>query len=459
MARILVVDDDLGMRDLLEIMLTQEDYEVACCGDPDKALQRVQKEQFDLVITDLKMPKMDGIEFLKQVKEVKPETQVILITAFASGNTALSAMKEGAYDYIEKNFDIDELKRIVHEAMEKKGIKGQEAQFIKDLADDVAFGGMIGKSREMLKVYETIKKVSETPANILILGESGTGKELVAKAIHEHSPRKDMPFVVINCGGIPENLLESEFFGYMKGSFTGAFTDKAGLFESANNGTIFLDEIGELPSLLQVKLLRVVQEKTFRRIGGTLDIKVNVRIISATNQNLEDKVKRGSFREDLYYRLNVIPIHLPPLRERREDIPVLTRYFIEKYSQEFAKDIKTISSYALELLMDYPFPGNVRELENIIERSVALESTNIILPDNLFIDREQVKNDHPHPAGIPEVGIQLNEELAKIERQFIEMALNKTKGSKTKAAELLHVTFDSLRYRIEKLRIENSGWD
>ena len=459
MARILVVDDDLGMRDLLEIMLTQEDYEVACCGDPNKALQRVQKEQFDLVITDLKMPKMDGIEFLKQVKEVKPETQVILITAFASGNTALSAMKEGAYDYIEKNFDIDELKRIVHEAMEKKGIKRQEAQFIKDLADDVAFGGMIGKSREMLKVYGTIKKVSETPANILILGESGTGKELVAKAIHEHSPRKDMPFVVINCGGIPENLLESEFFGYMKGSFTGAFTDKAGLFESANNGTIFLDEIGELPSLLQVKLLRVVQEKTFRRIGGTLDIKVNVRIISATNQNLEDKVKRGSFREDLYYRLNVIPIHLPPLRERREDIPVLTRYFIEKYSQEFAKDIKTISSYALELLMDYPFPGNVRELQNIIERSVALESTNIILPDNLFIDREQVKNDHPHPAGISEVGIQLNEELAKIERQFIEMALNKTKGSKTKAAELLHVTFDSLRYRIEKLRIENSGWD
>ena len=459
MARILVVDDDLGMRDLLEIMLTQEDYEVACCGDPNSALQRVQKEQFDLVITDLKMPRMDGIEFLKQVKEVKPETQVILITAFASGNTALSAMKEGAYDYIEKNFDIDELKRIVHEAMEKKGIKRQEAQFIKDLADDVAFGGMIGKSREMLKVYGTIKKVSETPANILILGESGTGKELVAKAIHEHSPRKDMPFVVINCGGIPENLLESEFFGYMKGSFTGAFTDKAGLFESANNGTIFLDEIGELPSLLQVKLLRVVQEKTFRRIGGTLDIKVNVRIISATNQNLEDKVKRGSFREDLYYRLNVIPIHLPPLRERREDIPVLTRYFIEKYSQEFAKDIKTISSYALELLMDYPFPGNVRELENIIERSVALESTNIILPDNLFIDREQVKNDHPHPAGIPEVGIQLNEELARIERQFIEMALNKTKGSKTKAAELLHVTFDSLRYRIEKLRIENSGWD
>ncbi|MDI9570039.1 MAG: sigma-54 dependent transcriptional regulator [Pseudomonadota bacterium] len=455
MARILVVDDDLGMRDLLEIMLTQEGYEVACCGKPDKALQRVGKERFDLVITDLRMPKMDGIEFLKQVKEIEPETQVILITAFASGDTALSAMKEGAYDYIEKNFDIDELKRIVHEALEMKGVKRQEAQFIKGLADDVPFSGMIGNSREMLKLYSTIKKVSATPTNVLILGESGTGKELVAKAIHEHSPRKDMPFVVINCGGIPENLLESEFFGYMKGSFTGAFTDKAGLFESANNGTIFLDEIGELPSLLQVKLLRVVQEKTFRRIGGTLDIKVNVRIISATNQNLEEKVKGGSFREDLYYRLNVIPIRLPPLRERREDIPVLTRYFIEKYSREFAKDIKTISSYALELLMDYPFPGNVRELENIIERSVALESTNIILPENLFIDREQVKNDRPPPDDIPDAGIQLNEELARIERRLIEMALNKTKGSKTRAAELLHVTFDSLRYRIEKLGIQN----
>jgi len=459
MARILVVDDDLGMRDLLEIMLTQEGHEVACSGAPEKALQRFRKDRFDLVITDLKMPKMDGIEFLRQVKELSPETQVILITAFASGDTALSAMKEGAYDYIEKDFDIDDLKRIVQEALGKRGVNKEEVQFIKDPAGYISFEGMIGKSREMLKIYATIKKVAETSANVLILGESGTGKELVAKAIHQHSPRKEMPFVVINCGGIPENLLESELFGYMKGSFTGAFTDKAGLFETANEGTIFLDEIGELPPLLQVKLLRVVQEKTFRRIGGKMDIRVNTRIISATNQNLEEKVKQGSFREDLYYRLNVIPITLPPLRARKEDIPLLTRYFIEKYSREFAKEIKTISSYALELLMNYPFPGNIRELENIIERSVALENTNIILPDNLFLEKNQSRPGHAYPVEIPDTGIHLNEELAGIERLLIEKALLKAGGSKTKAAELLHVSFDSLRYRIDKLGIENQGAD
>jgi two-component system response regulator PilR (NtrC family) len=264
-----------------------------------------------------------------------------------------------------------------------------------------------------------------------------------------------MPFVVINCGGIPENLLESEFFGYMKGSFTGAFTDKAGLFEGASKGTIFLDEIGELPPLLQVKLLRVVQEKTFRRIGGSEDIKVDVRIISATNQILEKKVKEGTFREDLYYRLNVIPVHLPALRHRKEDIPVLTKYFIEKYSHEFSKDVITISTYALELLMDYPFPGNIRELENIIERCVALETTNIILPDNLFIGRTAEKEENILDFSFSEDGIQMNEELAKIERHLIQKALVKSKGSKTRAAELLHVSFDSLRYRIEKLGIDN----
>ncbi|MBP8981196.1 MAG: sigma-54-dependent Fis family transcriptional regulator [Syntrophobacterales bacterium] len=457
MARILVVDDDLGMRDLLEIMLSREGYDVTCCGEPEKALQRCRKEGYDLVITDLKMPRMDGIEFLKNVKEIQPECQVILITAFASGNTAVSAMKEGAYDYLEKNFDIEELKRIIREALEKKGVKKEESVGLKDGEEGFGFGGMIGNSKAMRKVYEIIRKVSETTANILILGESGTGKELVAKAIHEHSPRKNMPFVVINCGGIPENLLESEFFGYMKGSFTGAFTDKAGLFEIARNGTIFLDEIGELPSLLQVKLLRVVQEKTFRRIGGTTDIKVDIRIISATNQNLEEKVRRGEFREDLYYRLNVIPINLPALRHRKEDIPTLTKYFIDKYSREFSKEIKTISSYALQLLMDYPFPGNIRELENIIERSVALESTNIILPDNLFIQPVDTGDNYLTGLTIPETGIDLNEKLAQIERKLIEEALVKTKGSKTKAAEILKISFDSLRYRIDKLGIENQS--
>jgi two-component system response regulator PilR (NtrC family) len=306
----------------------------------------------------------------------------------------------------------------------------------------------------MMKVFATIKKVADTPANILILGESGTGKELVARAIHENSPRSKMPFNAINSGGIPENLLESELFGYMKGSFTGAYADKPGLFEMARGGTIFLDEIGELPSVLQVKLLRVVQEKTFRRIGGAEDIKVDVRIISATNQNLDEKVKKGEFREDLYFRLNVIPIHMPPLRERKEDIPLLTKHFIEKYAKEFGKEIRTISSYSMELLMNYGFPGNIRELENIIERGVAMESSNIILPENLVLAANAVSGVHNFLIGISNTVIDLNAELEKIEKAMIEKALQKTKGSKTKAAELLHVTFDSLRYRMEKLGVE-----
>ncbi|MGZ6249830.1 MAG: sigma-54 interaction domain-containing protein, partial [Syntrophales bacterium] len=292
------------------------------------------------------------------------------------------------------------------------------------------------------------------PTNVLILGESGTGKELVARAIHENSPRKNMPFAVINCGGVPESLLESELFGYVKGAFTGAYGDKPGLFEIARGGTIFLDEIGDLPPLLQVKLLRVVQEKTFRRVGGTEEKKVDVRIISATNKNLEEKVKDGSFREDLFFRLNVIPINIPPLRERKEDIPVLTKYFIEKCSQEFGKEVRTISSYALELLMKYPFPGNVRELENIIERSVALETSNIILPENLHLAGSLQEMRGFSDIDIPDDGFNLNEEVAKYEKHLIEKALQKTKGSKTRAAEILQVSFDSLRYRIEKLAVE-----
>jgi two-component system response regulator PilR (NtrC family) len=263
-----------------------------------------------------------------------------------------------------------------------------------------------------------------------------------------------MPFNAINSGGIPENLLESELFGYMKGSFTGAYADKPGLFEMARGGTVFLDEIGELPPVLQVKLLRVVQEKTFRRIGGAEDIKVDVRIISATNQNLEEKVKKGEFREDLYFRLNVIPVHMPPLRERKEDIPLLTKHFIEKYAKEFGKEIRTISSYAMELLMNYAFPGNIRELENIIERGVAMESSNIILPENLVLAANAASGVQNFDVGITDAGIDLNAELEKIEKTMIEKALQKTKGSKTKAAELLHVTFDSLRYRMEKLGVE-----
>jgi two-component system response regulator PilR (NtrC family) len=399
------------------------------------------------------MPKIDGIEFLKEVKDICQETMVILMTAYASPETAVSAMKEGAYDYVEKGFDLEDIKSIISSALDKKGVKRDDALFIKKIEDAVSFGNMIGKSKGMLKVYSVIKKVSETPTNVLILGESGTGKELVAKAVHEHSPRKNMPFVVINCGGVPESLLESELFGHMKGAFTGAYVDKPGLFEIARGGTIFLDEIGDLPSLLQVKLLRVVQEKTFRRVGGAEDKKVDIRIISATNKNLEEKVNDGSFREDLYFRLNVIAIHIPPLRERTEDIPVLTNYFIEKYSKAFGKEIKRISSYALELLMTYPFPGNVRELENIIERSVALETSNIVLPENLILAGNVQELNRFSDGEIPKDGVDLNEELAKYEKHLIEKALKKAKGSKTRAAEILQVSFDSLRYRIEKLGI------
>lgn len=453
MAKILVVDDDQGMREFLEIMLSREGYRVSTASDAGKALSRCRKETFDLIITDLKMPKMDGLGFLKEIKELSPETMVILITAYASGETAVTAMKEGAYDYIEKDFAIEDLNRIVRNALATKGITKNDALFLKEVEEAVGFGNMIGNSREMLKVYTTIKKVADTPANVLILGESGTGKELVAKAIHENSPRRKMPIVVINCGGIPESLLESELFGYIKGAFTGAYSDKAGLFELAHGGTIFLDEIAELPPPLQVKLLRVVQEKTFRRIGGADDIRVDVRIISATHQNLADRVKSLSFREDLYYRLNVIPIHLPPLRERQEDIPILTKHFIEKYSREFGKEIKTISAYALELLMEYPFPGNIRELENIIERSVALETSNIILPENLIITKER-KDKNPLPGEtMSDVGLDLNAELVKFERRLIEQALQKANGSKTKAAEWLKISYDSLHYRCEKLGI------
>jgi two-component system response regulator PilR (NtrC family) len=453
MAKILVVDDDQGIREFLEIVLSREGYDVTSVTDAPKALHRCKKERFDLILVDLKMPKIDGIEFLKMAKDTCPETMVILMTAYASPETAVSAMKEGAYDYIEKGFDVEELKNLLRTALDKKGIKIKDAQFIKDIEESVSFGEMIGKSKGMLKVYSLIKKVAPTPTNILILGESGTGKELVARAIHENSPRAKMPFVVVNCGGVPESLLESEFFGYMKGAFTGAHIDKPGLFELARGGTIFLDEIGELPSLLQVKLLRVVHEKTFRRVGGTEDIKVDVRIISATNKNLEERVKEDSFREDLYFRLNVIPIHIPPLRDRKEDIPVLTRYFIEKYSREFGVELKTISSYALELLIQYPFPGNVRELENIIERSVALETSNIILPENLVLSGTPQDIYRFADYEIPEAGTNLNEEVARYEKHLIELALKKARGSKTKAAEILHISFDSLRYRIDKLGI------
>ena len=450
--KILVVDDDQGMREFLDIVLSREGFQVITAADGKEAFSLCRKNDFDLAITDLKMPKIDGIALLKKIKETSPQTPVIVITGYASGETAISAMQEGAYDYLEKNFDVDELVTTVRDALKSRDAKA--VAVTEPAKDDESFDDMIGTSRQMRKIFERIRKVSQSTANVLILGESGTGKELVSQAIHNHSPRRGNPFVVINCGGIPETLLESEFFGYMKGSFSGAYMNKPGLFETAHTGTVFLDEVGELSPFLQVKLLRVVQNRKFRRIGGTEDITVDVRIIAATNQDLEKKVHEGEFREDLYYRLNVVPVRLPPLRERREDIPLLVDHFIEKYSTGRDKARKKISSYALSLLMEYPFPGNIRELENIIERSMALETGNIILPESLIIrDEAKGSDDNSVTVRFNENGMDINETLKDVERFIITRALEKTNGSKAKAADLLQVSFDSLRYRIEKLNL------
>jgi len=452
MAKILVVAHDPTWREVMEIMLQKEGHDVISEEEPLKAIELCRKKVFDLVITDLKMPKINGIEFLKAVKDQRPDTLVILITAYASGETAINAMKEGAYDYVEKGENWqEELKSVVRSALIKKGLIEDyplKEETAKEDKEENSFCGMIGINREMRKIFDTIKKVSNTPANILILGESGTGKELVARAIHENSSRANKPFIVISNRSIPDNLLESELFGYIKGSFTGAYTDKQGYFDLANGGTMFLDEVSNYSIALQTQLSRVIQEKTFRRIGGTEDITVDVRIISATNKNLNEKVQQAEFCEDFYYRLNVIPIFIPPLRERREDIPLLINSFIEKYSKMFCTQITNISSYATELLMNYDFPGNVRELQNIIERGVAMGSSNIILPDSLPLGTPKFDID------MTENGLDLNYELDKFEKGLIEKALQITKGSKKKAADLLKISFDSLRHRIDKHGIE-----
>ena len=405
---------------------------------------------------------MGGVELLKSIKEINPETVVLMITAYASVDTAIDAMKAGAYDYITKPFNVDEVKHIIRNALDKKRLETENILLKRELKTKHAFGNIIGTSPKMLEIYEIIKRVADTKTNILLTGESGTGKELVARAIHYEGVRKDKPFVPINCGAIPENLLESELFGYQKGAFTGAAANKSGLFEVANEGTIFLDEITEIPIQLQVKLLRVIQERNFRRVGGIEDISVDVRVIAASNKDIAKEVKEGRFREDLFYRLNVIPVRVPPLRERQEDIPVLSRHFLEGYCKELDKNIKKISGEAMELLLKYNYPGNVRELENIIERAVALENTDIILPESL---PEYVRG-MPLNASIDanksevisqELGIDslnLEKAVADFEKTMILKAINTAGGVQKKAAEILNISPRSLRYLLQKYRIE-----
>ncbi|MBW2203522.1 MAG: sigma-54-dependent Fis family transcriptional regulator, partial [Deltaproteobacteria bacterium] len=447
-AKILVVDDEKSMREFLEIMLAKEGYETIVARDGEQACEILDKETFDLVITDIRMKNINGIGVLKKAKDVDPGAMVVLISAFATAETAVEAMKEGAYDYIPKPFKVNAFKRIIKDAL---GSKATPKKKRRGSIIDYHFGSLIGESPQMRKVYDLIERVSQTKTNILISGESGTGKELVAKAIHNLSERRDKPIVVINCAGIPENLIESELFGYKKGAFTGAVADKEGLFDVADGGMVFLDEVGELSPVIQVKLLRVIQERTFTAVGGTEVKTVDVRFISATNKDLEDEVIEKNFREDLYFRLNVIPITIPPLRDRAGDIPLLAQHFLVKFSMEMGKDIRKISTYAMDILMKYSFPGNVRELENIVERSVA-ETSNIVLPESLTLSsfRDKGSKRRKRWSDLGPEGIQLDEAMLAIEKEYLAQALEIANGSKQRAAELLGVNLRSLRYRLEK---------
>jgi two-component system, NtrC family, response regulator PilR len=456
---IMVVDDELSMREVLELMLSKEGYKITCAENGRTAIELLEKDQYDLILCDIKLGDISGLDVLQASKKGNPDTVVILISAYASTETAVEAMNAGAYDYVPKPFDKDELLHTISKALDLKTIE-QEKELLDDqLKENLHFGVLVGNSPAMNHIYKLIMQVAKTKTNVLITGESGTGKELIAQSIHQESERSDQPFVVINCGGIPETLMESELFGHKKGSFTGATQDKKGLFEEAHRGTIFLDEIGELSLPIQVKLLRAVQEKVFKAVGGNEDISVDIRIISATNKNLEKEVIAGNFREDLFYRLNVIEIKVPPLRERKTDLRLLAQHFLEKYSKEMGKEISKFSSYAIDLLNKYDFPGNIRELENLLERSVALSTTNIILPDSLALSlhkRRWIEGFKDRRFDLDEVsrGVALDSILEEIERGYLSKALDCSNGNKNKAADLLGISFRSLRYRLDKLGIE-----
>ena len=449
MSKILVIDDEQSMRDFLSIMLKREGHDVVAAENGIDALKAVHTEIFDLVISDVRMPGLDGIDVLKTVKEVSPETVVIMITAYATAETAVEAMKLGAYDYITKPFKVDEIKLIIQKALEKGHLRKENILLRREIESRSGFENFIGKSEPMQRVFSLIRQVADTRSTVLITGESGTGKELVARATHFNSTRKDKPFVTVNCGALPETLLESELFGYMKGAFTGAAANKQGLFEAANSGTIFLDEIGATTPALQIKLLRVLQEREFMRLGGTTEIKVDVRVIAASNKDLLAEVSKGAFREDLYYRLNVIQIHLPALRDRKEDIPALVDFFVNKFST--GKGPKKIAPDALKMLMSYRWAGNVRELENTIERLMILASGDTIRLEHV---PDSVKDLQPGagliPSDIPDEGLDLEALLENAEKALLQKALDKSGGVKTEAAKLLGLSFRSFRHRLQK---------
>ncbi len=457
MPAILIVDDEPSMREFLKILLEKEGFSVAAAANGAEAKGLLADRSFDLVISDIRMPDLNGLALLEHIKSNDIDIPVVMITAYASPEDAVSAMKNGAFDYVTKPFKVDDILAVIDAAMGSRRREGGAERC------EAAFEGIIGKSPEMLKIYDLIRRIAPTPANVLIHGESGTGKELVARAIHRLSQVAENNFVPITCSAIPENLIESELFGHAKGAFTGAIANKAGLFELANNGSAFLDEIGELTPLIQTKLLRVLQEREFKRVGGTENIRVNVRIISATNKNLEEEVMAGRFREDLFYRLAVVPIRMPPLRERKGDVPLLVDHFLKKYAALFGKEVQQISSYAMKVLMEYDFPGNVRELENIIERGVALEASNIILPESLTLSMHRkdmalaghgdVRGEDDEAGDELAFDLGLEQYVVDIEKRLIAKALARSNNSKMRAAELLKMSFRSFRYKVKKYNL------
>jgi two-component system response regulator AtoC len=454
--RLLVVDDEENMRHMLSVMLRKTGYLVDTAADGLEALETLSKTHYDFVLCDIKMPRMDGMAFLKAARDRIEDSTVIVMSAYGNIDTAIEAMKLGAYDYISKPFKSDEVYLTLKKAEERESLRKENLllrERIRKFSHENLFGNMIGKSKAMQSVFDLAEKVAQYDTTVLITGESGTGKELIARGIHFHGPRAKGPLVPVNCGGIPENLLESELFGYKKGAFTGAERDKKGLFEEAQNGSIFLDEIGELPLTLQVKLLRVLQENEIRAVGDAKTKKIDVRVIAATAKDLEEEIQRGTFREDLFYRVNVMPIRLPPLRERMEDVPLLCHHFIDRFKQRLGKNIAEIAPVTMAVLMKHAWPGNVRELENIIERAVVLTEGPSLLPEHL---PPEIRSPLSQPFSLEGAvqGYSLKEAQRVIEEKLIIKALKETGGNRTQAAKLLEISHPSLLTKIKTYGID-----
>lgn len=460
---ILVVDDELSIREFLQIMLKREKMFVDVACDGEEALKLLETKNYDLVISDIKMPKVDGLELLSRVKVLDPHALMLMITAHGSTELAVEAMKKGAYDFLTKPFKIDDVKLRIEKALENRVLVQENSRMRKELGEKFSYANIVGSSAQMQQVFELIKRTAATHANVLITGDSGTGKELVAKGIHYNSSVKDGPFLTLNCGAIPEDLIESELFGHKKGAFTGAIADKKGYFEAADGGTLFLDEIGELPLNLQATLLRVLSDGTFSPVGSTETKNSTVRIIAATNRDLEEEVHKEAFREDLYFRLNVIHVKVPSLRERKEDIPMLVNHFVEQFSERFGRQTQTLASETMEMLKAYNWPGNVRELENVVERMIALESGPNLLPESLPANvREPLRarlETLQSQLVWKKSGVKLDDVMAQVEREFVLKALEESKGVRREAAKLLAITMRSLRYRLEKLGLTSNAED